>query len=656
MCGLAGIFDTRDRRPIDRDLLTAMADSLSHRGPDGAGFYVAEGVGLAHRRLSIIDLAGGHQPLFNEDHSVSLVYNGEIYNYKELASELRGYGHQFRTVSDTEVVVHAWEQWGPDCVKRFRGMFAFALWDGNSKTLFLARDRMGIKPLYYAVLPDGRLIFGSEMKALLCEPTLQRRLDIQAVEDYFAFGYVPDPKSIYQSVRKLAPAHTLVWKRGGPTPRPQQYWDISFRANTRISEADACHELRERLSEAVRMHMVSDVPLGAFLSGGVDSSTVVSMMADHSAMPVNTCSIGFDVPGFDEVRYAELVANQLKTDHRTRQVTVNSFDLIEEISGFYDEPFADSSAMPTYRVCHLAREKVTVALSGDGGDEALAGYRRYRWHHYEELVRGTLPQQVRQPVFSLLGQIYPKLDWAPRSFRAKSTFQALARDSVEGYFHSVSILGDPLRKRFYSERMLRELQGYHARNVLEEAIKDAPVEHHLDLVQYADMKTYLPGDILTKVDRASMAASLEVRVPLLDHEFLEWAATLPPGFRLRAREGKYLLKKAMEKRLPREILYREKMGFSVPLANWFRGPLRESVRQRLMDGELGEVDLFDMRFIKRVLDEHSSGVSDHSASIWALLMFESFLGNVHLKGSVGQTSARRAGTQMRVDEHVPPSA
>ena len=456
MCGLAGIFDSKDRRPIDRDLLTAMTDSLSHRGPDGDGFYLGEGIGLGHRRLAIIDLSGGHQPLFNEDHSVAVVYNGEIYNYKELVSQLRALGHHFRTVCDTEVVVHAWEQWGPDCVKRFRGMFAFALWDSNSKTLFLARDRLGIKPLYYAALPDGRVIFGSEMKALLCDPSLERKLEIRAIEDYFAFGYVPDPRTIYQSVHKLAPAHTLVWKRGAPAPKPQQYWEISFHQNRHISEQDACVELRERLSEAVKMHLVSDVPLGAFLSGGVDSSSVVSMMAEHSSSPVNTCSIGFDVPDFDEARYADLVARHLKTEHRAREVTANSFELIEDISRFYDEPFADSSSMPTYQVCRLAREKVTVALSGDGGDEAFAGYRRYRWHHYEELVRGTLPRQLRRPVFSVLGQIYPKLDWAPRALRAKSTLLALARDSVEGYFHSVSILGDRIRRRLYSEQMLRQ--------------------------------------------------------------------------------------------------------------------------------------------------------------------------------------------------------
>jgi len=643
MCGLAGIFDSAGRRPIDRHLLQMMTDSLAHRGPDGQGFHISEGIGLGHRRLSIIDLAGGQQPMYNEDGHVAVVYNGEIYNFKALAQELRGIGHRFRSVCDTEVVVHAWEEWGADCVKRFRGMFAFALWDSRQETLFLARDRLGIKPLYYALLPGGQLLFGSELKALLCAPHLARSFDLQAIEDYFSYGYVPDPKTIYDTVRKLPPAHTLTWQRNAPAPTLSQYWEIRFEANRRIKEADACAELRERLGEAVQIRLVADVPLGAFLSGGVDSSSVVSMMAQHSAGTVKTCSITSDVPEFDEGAFAAQVARHLATDHQSRQVAADCFDLIESMSTFYDEPFADSSSMPTYQVCRLARESVTVALSGDGGDEAFAGYRRYRWHHYEELVRGSLPAALRHPLFAVLGQAYPKLDWAPRPFRAKSTLQALARDSVEGYFYSVSILGDQLRRRLFSARLRRDLQGYHARDLLARVIKDAPVEHHLDRVQYADMKTYLPGDILTKVDRASMATSLEVRVPLLDHKLLEWAATLPPDFRLRAREGKYLLKKAMEDRLPRDVLYREKMGFCIPLARWFRGPLRAVVRHRLLDGILQETDLFDMRFVERLLDEHCSGVSDHSAALWALLMFESFLSNVHCKPAVRDHGRRAVG-------------
>lgn len=644
MCGLAGIFESRERRSIDRDLLVAMTDSLAHRGPDGHGYFTAEGIGLGHRRLSIIDLAGGQQPMFNEDHSICVVYNGEIYNFHELARELSEAGHNFRSVCDTEVIVHAWEEWGPGCVTRFRGMFAFALWDGARETLFLARDRIGIKPLYYAPLPDGRVLFGSELKALLCDPTLGRDFDIEAVEDYFTFGYVPDPKTIYRSVRKLPPAHTLIWRRGEAQPAPQQYWDIQFQENTRLKEADACVELRERLSEAVKIHLVADVPLGAFLSGGVDSSTVVSMMAEHLAAPVNTCSIGFDVPAFDETRYAAAVAEYLKTNHRTRQVSADSFDLFDKMSTIYDEPFADNSAMPTYQVCRLARENATVALSGDGGDEAFAGYRRHRWHHYQEMVRGLVPAPLRRPLFSLLGTAYPNLDWAPRVLRAKSTLRALACDSAEGYFHIVSILDDRLRRRLYSAKMHRDLQGYHARAVLEQCLEDAPVEHHIDRAQYADMKLYLPGDILTKVDRASMATSLEVRVPLLDHQLLEWAATLPPAFRLKGREGKYLLKKAMEERLPREILYRKKMGFSVPRADWFRGPLRSVVRQQLLHGFLEQVGLFDMSFVECLLDEHSSGTRNHSSAIWALLMFESFLSNVHFKPAVQGQARQATGT------------
>lgn len=644
MCGLAGVFDSAARRPIDRHLLQTMTDSLAHRGPDGQGFHLSEGIGLGHRRLSIIDLAGGQQPMYNEDGRVAVVYNGEIYNFQALVEELRSAGHRFRSVCDTEVIVHAWEEWGADCVKRFRGMFAFALWDSRREVLFLARDRLGIKPLYYAVLPDGRLLFASELKALLCAPQLERRFDTQAIEDYFAYGYVPDPKTIYETVRKLPPAHTLMWQRGAPSPTLAQYWEINFAANSRIKEADACEELRERLGEAVQIRLMADVPLGAFLSGGVDSSSVVSMMARYSEGAVNTCSITSDVSEFDESAYAEQVARHLQTHHRSREVAADCFELIESMSTFYDEPFADSSSMPTYQVCRLARESVTVALSGDGGDEAFAGYRRYRWHHYEELVRESLPGALRHPLFMLLGQLYPKLDWAPRTLRAKSTLQALARDSVEGYFYSVSILDDRLRRRLFSSRMRRELQGYHARDVLEHVFKDAPVEHHLDRVQYADMKTYLPGDILTKVDRASMATSLEVRVPLLDHKLLEWAATLPPNFRLRAREGKYLLKKAMEGRLPREVLYREKMGFCIPLARWFRGPLRPVIRHRLLDGTLKDVDFFDMHFIERLLDEHSSGFSDHSAALWALVMFESFLSNVHSTTTLRDHGQRAAGT------------
>jgi len=632
MCGLVGIFDANGCQAIDRDLLSRMNDSLTHRGPDDSGLFTAPGIGLGHRRLSIIDLSGGHQPLFNEDGSVVVVYNGEIYNFQDLSQELLARGHSFRTHCDTEVIVHAWEEWGEACVEHFRGMFAFALWDANSETLFLARDRLGIKPLYYAPLANGLVLFGSELKALLNHPALPREIDVTAVEDYFAYGYVPDPKSIYRHVVKLEPGHTMAFRRGRAQPSPRRYWDVSFESRSGVSEAQVPEDLIARLREAVDIRMIADVPLGAFLSGGVDSSSVVAMMAGLSADPVNTCSIGFGTPEYDESAYAAKIAERYGTRHHVRQIDPDSFDLVDRLATFYDEPFADSSAIPTYRVCALARERVTVALSGDGGDEVFAGYRRYRWHHYEEQVRRRIPSALRAPLFGALGAIYPKLDWAPKPLRAKSTLEALARHTVEGYFHSVSVLHDGLRRRLFSPQMQRELQGYHAIEVLRRHMQDAPTDHHLSRVQYADLKTYLPGDILTKVDRASMANSLEVRVPILDHHFVEWAGGLPAGLKLRGREGKYIFKRSLEPFVPQDILYRPKMGFAVPLSSWFRGPLRDQVRDAVTGAHLGATGMFDQRFVTTLVDQHQAGTRDHSAVLWALAMFESFLRRVHDDG------------------------
>jgi asparagine synthase (glutamine-hydrolysing) len=625
MCGIAGILDTRDRSTVDRVLLERMNEVQRHRGPDAGGVHVEPGVGLAHRRLSIIDLTGGQQPLYNEDESVVIVYNGEIYNFEALTAELVAAGHRFRTRSDTEVVVHAWEEWGPECVSRFRGMFAFAIWDRNRRTLFLARDRLGIKPLHYAMLGDGRLLFGSELKAITACPDFPRAMRASAVEDYFAYGYVPEPHTIYESAFKLPPGHWLEVRAGEGLRAPVRYWDVPFeRRETGDPEGEG-RELVERLREAVRIRLVSEVPLGAFLSGGVDSSAVVAMMAGESKDPVNTCSISFGEASHDESRYAEMVARRYATAHRVESVDPNDFALVDSLARLYDEPYADSSAMPTYRVCQLARKAVTVALSGDGGDENLAGYRRYRWHVYEERVRGRVPAAIRRPLFGLLGRAYPKADWAPRFLRAKSTFEALARDSVEAYFHSVSILGDPLRRRLFSEQFRRELQGYGAVEVLKSHAKSAPARDPLSLVQYLDLKTYLPGDILTKVDRASMAHSLEVRVPMLDHALVEWMSGLAPERKLAGTEGKYLLKRALEPHLPGEVLYRPKMGFAVPLAAWFRGPLRERVRSAVLGPVLLDTGIFDAGFLEHIVKSHESGLGDHSAPLWSLLMFESCL-------------------------------
>ncbi len=624
MCGIVGIFSTRDRREIERGLLERMNESQFHRGPDEGGLHTEPGLGLGHRRLSIIDLSSGQQPLFNEDGSVVVSYNGEIYNFQALKKQLEAEGHVFRTHCDTEVIVHAWEQWGEACVEHFRGMFAFAVWDRNRRSLFLARDRLGIKPLYYAWLDDGQFIFASELKALLQHPGLKRGIDPRAVEDYFAYGYVPEPKTILEQARKLEPGHHLLIREGMSGAEPRQYWDVPFQDNGLRSEAEAAEELIGRLREAVDIRLVAEVPLGAFLSGGVDSSAVVAMMAGLSEQPVNTCSISFGDPQYNESEFAAQVARRFATNHQVEQVDPDDFDLLDRLALLYDEPFADSSAMPTYRVCELAKKRVTVALSGDGGDENLAGYRRYRWHVYEERMRSLVPAAIRRPLFGALGRFYPKADWAPKIFRAKSTFESLARDSAEGYFHSVSVMGDPLRDKLFNPAFRRELQGYRAIDVMRRHAANAPSDHPLSQVQYLDMKTYLVGDILTKVDRASMAHALEVRVPILDHHLVEWISGLPPELKLRRREGKYIFKKALEPHLPRDILYRQKMGFAVPLAGWFRGPLKQRVRDAVCGPVLADSGYFDNRFLKQMVDQHQSGLRDYSTPIWTLLMFEAF--------------------------------
>jgi asparagine synthase (glutamine-hydrolysing) len=628
MCGIVGIFDMQARREVDGELLARMNQSVFHRGPDEGGVHREPGVGLGHRRLSIIDLSTGQQPLYNEDRSVVVVFNGEIYNFQQLVSELEAAGHSFRTHSDTEVIVHGWEQWGENCVRRFRGMFAFALWDRNRETLFLARDRLGKKPVYYAALASGELIFGSELKALLLHPALKRDIEPQAVEDYFAYGYVPDPRTILKDVHKLPPAHTLTVRREAPVPAPRQYWEVPFKPLGKIGEAAAKDELIARLREAVRIRLISEVPLGAFLSGGVDSSGVVALMAGLSQDPVNTCSISFGDPAYNEAQFAQQVATRYHTRHFVERVDTDDFDLIDVLARAYDEPFADSSAIPTYRVCQLARKRVTVALSGDGGDETLVGYRRYRWHMYEERVRRLLPQAVRGPLFGALGWLYPKLDWAPKMLRAKSTFQAIARESIAGYFHSVSIMPDYLRRRLFSPVFRAQLQGYEAIEVLCAHARRAPTDDALARIQYLDIKTYLPGDILTKVDRASMQHALEVRVPILDHELVEWLCSLPADLKLRGREGKYLFKRALEGYVPHDVLYRPKMGFAVPIAGWFRGPLRERVRAAVLGPTLADTGLFDQDYLRTLIDQHQSEGRDHSAPLWSLLMFESFVRHV----------------------------
>jgi asparagine synthase (glutamine-hydrolysing) len=646
MCGITGLFDTRGKRPVDDGVLRRMNASQAHRGPDEGSLHIEPGLGFGHRRLSIIDVSTGQQPLFNEDGSVVIVFNGEIYNYQDLIPELQALGHVFHTKSDTECIVHAWEAWGEDCVQRLRGMFAFAIWDRNRQCLFMARDRLGVKPMYYALLDDGLLLFGSELKSVLTHGGLRRDLDPLAVEEYFALGYVAEPRTVFKQARKLAPGHSLLVRHGQPLPQPREFWDVRFTLDNPVSAADAQAELVERIRESVRLRMIAEVPLGAFLSGGVDSSAVVAMMAGQSAAPVNTCSIGFDDPAFNESAFAQLVADRYRTNHRLEVVKSDDFDLIDTLARLYDEPYADSSAIPTYRVCQLARKHVTVALSGDGGDEMMGGYRRYRMHLMEERMRSALPEGLRRPLFGLLGRVYPKADWAPRVFRAKTTFEGMARSAVEAYFHSVSILRGPMREQLFSPKLKRELAGYNAMEVFDHHAARAGTEDPLALIQYLDIKTYLVGDINTKVDRASMAHSLEVREPLMDHPLVEWLATLPSSMKVQGSEGKHLFKKAMEPHLPNDVLYRPKMGFSVPLAQWFRGPLKQRVRDAVLGPRLEGTGWFNRPYLQYVVDSHQSGVRDYSAPLWTLLMFEAFLRQVV---DTGAQSAVMSGSQSTPD-------
>jgi asparagine synthase (glutamine-hydrolysing) len=625
MCGIAGIFDLRGASEIDRGLLRRMNDVQRHRGPDDHGMLVVAGAGLAHRRLSIIDLAGGRQPMSDPTNVITLIYNGEIYNFRDLRTELRGLGHRFRTESDTEVVLNAWREWRGECVSRLRGMFAFAILDRSEDCLFLARDRLGIKPLYYSVARDGLLLFGSELKALMVHPGLPREIDPRAVEDYFTFGYVPEPRTIFDQVFKLPPGHTLSARRGDGELRLRQYWDVPTDREVTLGGAAAREQLVERLAGTVRLHTNADVPIGAFLSGGVDSSAVVAMMARGTTDPVTTCTIGFDERGHDETAFAGRVAERYRTRHHVRTVDAEDFSLVHRLCQLYDEPYADSSAIPTYRVCELAREHVKVALSGDGGDELFAGYRRYAWHLKEEAVRSRFPRAIRKPLFGRLGRWYPKADRAPRFLRAKTTFQALARDAIDAYRDSVSVVRDHERERLFSGHLKSALRGYRSAEVFAAHAANFRGSDPLKLVQYLDCKTYLVGDILTKIDRASMAHGLEVRPPILDHELVEWAMALPSALKLRGPESKHLLKCALEPHLPRDVLYRPKMGFAVPLAAWFRGPLRDRLRDGVIGRRMRESEFFDLDEIDRMVARHQSGRRDHSASLWALLMFDGFL-------------------------------
>jgi asparagine synthase (glutamine-hydrolysing) len=632
MCGLAGIFHCATPKPVDPARIERMTDALYHRGPDGSGVWTAPGVGLGFRRLAIIDLAGSPQPMHSADGRAVLVFNGEIYNFRELRRELEAAGARFNTEGDGETILAAWQRWGPDCLSRLHGMFAFALYDLSERTLFLARDRLGVKPLHYAQLSDGSVVFASELKGLLAHPLLRREADPLAIEDYLAWGYVPDHRSILKGVEKLPAGHSLLLRHDASMPKPVKWWDVSFAERRRGSAADLEAELLHLLRDAVSSRMVADVPLGAFLSGGVDSSSVVALMAEAGREPVRTCSIGFDVASADETRYADEVAALFGTDHRKRIVSADDFGAIDPLVAMFDEPFADASALPTWRVCQLARENVTVALSGDGADEAFGGYRRQRFHLHEERLRSFLPSAMRGPLFGALGAIYPKADWAPQPLRAKATLLSLAGSGEQGYAGALAVTTPQLRDGLYSGGFARRLGGYRAEDPLIETMRAAPARSGLDRAQYADLKFWLPGDILTKVDRTSMAVSLEAREPLLDHRLIEFAATLPERVRIRHGQGKWLMKQAMRRYLPANILDRTKQGFVTPIAEWLRGPLAGDARAIGTSAALARTGWFDGKRIAALADAHIAGRADHSRLLWQLLMLDRSLARLEIVG------------------------
>lgn len=617
MCGICGIFEPGRETAIEPATLKAMTDTMRHRGPDDDGSYSRPGIGLGFRRLSIIDLAGGHQPLSNEDGSVWIVFNGEIYNFEDLKKRFLSHGHCFKTRSDTETIVHLYEELGEACFAELRGMFAIAIWDARRRRLLLARDRIGKKPLFYSW--DGRrLLFASEIKALIAAGGLSREMDVEAFSDYFSFQYIPAPKTIYRHVRKLRPAHYMVIE--GASAREAPYWDIHFDQPRQLSESDWCDSLLDEYRTAVKARLVSDVPLGAFLSGGIDSSSVVALMNDFQP-PVTTCSIGFTEESYDEAADAHRFADTLGANHFEHIVQPHAIDLLPKLAWHYDEPFADSSAVPTYYVSQVARQHVTVALSGDGGDEMFAGYRRYKLNMRENRLRSFLPAAVRRTVFGPLGRWYPKLGWAPRVFRAKSTFQSLAQDPLEGYFCGISCCGPSLKRQLFGPDVWKQLAGYDSIEVLRHHYARANTSDPLSRIQYVDIKTYLVDDILTKVDRASMANSLEVRCPLLDHKLMELVAQIPSDLKLHQGQGKYIFKKALQEILPREILTRRKKGFAMPVAEWFRGELKEFTYQALFQNR---DELLSAAVLARCWNQHQRRQRDWSALLWAVLMFRTW--------------------------------
>jgi asparagine synthase (glutamine-hydrolysing) len=616
MCGIAGVVSSRRDDHIDAATVHTMCNVIIHRGPDDEGIFIKDGVGLGMRRLSIIDLVGGHQPVFNEDHTVWIVFNGEIYNFPELRAELESRNHRFYTHSDTEVIVHLYEEMGSECVQKLRGMFGFALYDERNRRLLLARDRLGKKPLHYAVQGD-RLYFGSEIKAILAVAPELAEVNYDALLQYMYFGYVPDPITAFTPIQKLPPGHVLEFERGEVKVRP--YWDLpAYGTHPPKSEEEYLEELEHRLAEAVRIRLISDVPLGALLSGGVDSSSVVALMARASRGPVKTFSIGFKHADFDESKYAKMVAERFGTEHHNLILEPNVVETVDELSRSLEEPFGDSSMLPTYYVSKLARQHVTVALSGDGGDELFAGYDRYAIHARRQAFQ-KIPAWARRLYRE---QLFPHI---PGNLRGRKFSYNVSLPWKEGYVDGLAFVPAFEREMPLLSKEFRALlrAGDDPQNVLLNYFAKAPNADPVSQMLYVDVKTNMVADILTKVDRMSMATSLEVRAPILDHIFVEWVTGLPVEWKLRGREQKYILRKLAERvGVPREVLYRQKQGFTMPLVHWIRYELKDLIMTLLLEPRTLQRGYFDQRGIRRLLDEHFSGKRLHTGRIWRLLMFE----------------------------------
>jgi len=616
MCGIAGIVSNQTGG-VERATIHRMCQTIVHRGPDDEGIFVKDGVGLGMRRLSIIDLAGGHQPVFNEDGTIWIVFNGEIYNFKQLRQELEARGHHFSTHSDTEVIVHLYEDLGVDCVDKLRGMFAFAIYDESRRRLLLARDRLGIKPLHYA-LSNGRLLFGSEIKSILeAAPELAAEVNPEALQQYLYFGYIPDPLTAFVGIQKLPPGHVLEFEKG--EIRVRQYWDLpQYATHTPRSEEECLEQLEHKLAEAVRIRMIADVPLGAMLSGGTDSSTVVALMARASSAPVKTFAIGCQNADFNEAPYAKIVAERFGTEHHELMLQPDVVQTVETLTHSLEEPFGDSSMLPTYYVSCLARQHVTVALSGDGGDELFAGYGRYGIQARRQVFE-RVPAGVRRWYRETL---YPRL---PRNMRGRKFSYNVSLPWRERYVDGISFIPAFEREMpLLSDEFRASLRGKRdPQNVMFDHFDRAPARDPVSQMLYVDTKTYLTADILTKVDRMSMATSLEVRVPILDHIFLEWVTGLAPDWKLRGAKQKYILKKLAERvGVPKEVLYRRKQGFALPLAEWFRHDLKDMTLTVLLEPRSLQRGYFNPQGVRQLLAEHMEGRRDQSARIWRLLMFE----------------------------------